>query len=216
MILISTPSDATAFAHFVDDAVLAAVRASVTRFPELLQRLPSIFPAEVLSSIDRLRAARSIPATIADVLKLDASCSRSHQTVDYPFLPLPHPLDFEWRFTSRTARSLLELAATLTPRHGDISLFGTPGLASEVFFQPMTQRLRFVAEDNLVTRRFDRPPTQNRRANVHNLFQWKVAEGKCRYYTSRSTLVSRFHATNAGGGGGRMPSGRLDMHEPTT
>ena len=154
MILASSlsVSDATAFRHFVDDTVLGTIRAGARRFPELLQRLPSIFPTEVLSSINRLSKARLISDTIADLLKLDAASVYEPQSGEYAFLSLPHPLDFEWRFTSRTSRSLLKLADTLTPAHGDISLFGTPGLAAEVFRQPMTQSVRFFAEDNLVTR----------------------------------------------------------------
>jgi hypothetical protein len=68
-------------------------------------------------------------------------------------LPLPHPLDFEWRFTPRASRDLLNIANDLTPPYADVLLFGTPGLAVEALSLPTNRRLSFLGEDNLVTRR---------------------------------------------------------------
>ncbi len=68
-------------------------------------------------------------------------------------LPLPHPLDYEWRFTPDAARSLLNRAADLTLAGGDLLLFGTPGLAVEALTLPIGRRLAFLAESNSITDR---------------------------------------------------------------
>jgi hypothetical protein len=66
---------------------------------------------------------------------------------------LPHPLDFEWRFTPDTSRDLLDAACALTTANSEILLFGTPGLAVEALSLPINRRLSFLGEDNVVSRR---------------------------------------------------------------
>ena len=44
-------------------------------------------------------------------------------------LPLPHPLDYEWRFDPRTRMMLAQRCKTLAGAHGPIALLGTPTLA---------------------------------------------------------------------------------------
>src|ERR1035438_2110752 len=45
-------------------------------------------------------------------------------------LVVPHPLDFDWRFTRRTVDFIWEAIGDLTRRQADVALLGTPSLAS--------------------------------------------------------------------------------------
>jgi hypothetical protein len=142
-----------AFRHFVDQSVLAAVTAGSTTFRTLLRQLPSVYPTELLSSLDRLSDIGAVdPAIIATV-----HCEAQTRPTALPgvrsLLPLPHPVDFEWRFSADSARNVLNAAADLTAVDGRVLLFGTPGVAVEALSLPPSRRLFFLGEDNLVTRR---------------------------------------------------------------
>jgi len=142
-----------AFARFVDGEVLRLLSMGATSFTNLLRRLPSVYPTELLSSIERLLARCAIPASLAERIRCEATQAGNDRPEGRSLLPLPHPLDFEWRFTFDAARDLLNLATELTPSDGDVLLFGTPGLAVEALSLPTSRRLSFLGEDNIVTRR---------------------------------------------------------------
>lgn len=141
------------FARFVESEVRAAFAADDVTFAALLSRVPSVYPTELLAAIDRLRAMREIEPSLADAIRQEASTRQPQRPVGRSLLPLPHPLDFEWRFTADASRDLLNLASDLTPADGDVLLFGTPGLAVEALSLPTRRRLSFLAEDNSVTQR---------------------------------------------------------------
>jgi hypothetical protein len=153
---MSTSSDTaatTTFARSIDALTLAGVHAGATGLADLLRRLPSIYPTEVLVSLDRLSDCGLIPAGIAIEMRQEAGRRVANPPEGRSLLPVPHPLDYEWRFTPDASRALLDLAADLTPQGGDVLLFGTPGLAVEALSLPIDRRLFFLAEDNVVTRR---------------------------------------------------------------
>jgi hypothetical protein len=106
-----------------------------------------------LASLDRLASRGTIPAAVACDARQQASRNGATAIEGRSLLPLPHPLDFEWRFTPDAARALLDRAAGLTPVGGDLLLFGTPGLAVEVLTLPIDRRVAFLAENNCVTDR---------------------------------------------------------------
>jgi hypothetical protein len=54
---------------------------------------------------------------------------RPQPTVRLPALPSPHPADFDWRFTERTA-NLLGRAVRKWAKHGRIAVFGAPTVYS--------------------------------------------------------------------------------------
>jgi hypothetical protein len=153
---MSTPADRVApaaFANSIDALTLGEVSAGPIGFGELLRRLPSIYPTEVLISLDRLARRGLIPARVASEIRHDAGRRVVNLPEGRSLLPLPHPLDYEWRFTSDTSRALLHVAGELTPRDGKVLLFGTPGLAVEALSLPIDRRVSFLSEDNAVTRR---------------------------------------------------------------
>lgn len=142
-----------AFARFVDAEVLSAISDGAMGFAEVLRRLPSVYPTELLASIDRLAVRHVISAPLAEMIRREAARPAIERPEGCSPLPLPHPLNFEWRFTPSASRDLLNLAMELTPADGDVLLFGTPGLALEALSLATSRRLSLLAEDNVVTRR---------------------------------------------------------------
>lgn len=124
-----------------------------TDFDSLIERLPSVYPAEVLLSVDRLATQGRVSHALAQSLRRQAAQPREAADVPGSMLPLPHPLDYEWRFSQRTSHQLLDMLADLTPFAGRALLFGTPGIAFEAMCLPVKCHLHFVGEDNVVSRR---------------------------------------------------------------
>ena len=93
-----------------------------------------------------------ISAQLAEAIRCEAARPNARPRGG-SLLPPPHPLDFEWRYTPDSSQDLLTLATDLTPPDGDVLLFGTPGLALEALSFPASQRMSFLAEDNVVTER---------------------------------------------------------------
>jgi hypothetical protein len=143
----------TAFAARIDAATRAAITEGATSFPVLLHRLPGVYPTELLASLDRLVTSEMIPPALVASINRQAAANGCGGVEGRSLLPLPHPLDFEWRFTPDAARSLLNRAADMTPTDGDVLLFGTPGLAVEALTLPISRRIAFLAENNSVTDR---------------------------------------------------------------
>jgi hypothetical protein len=153
MISRQKADDRVLFRALIDRSVLAAVGEAVTSLAGLLRYLPSVYPTELLASLARLGDCGAVNSAIVDKVRDQASTRPIEPPQGRSLLPLPHPLDFEWRFMPRASRDLLNIANDLTPLYADVLLFGTPGLAVEALSLPTNRRLSFLGEDNLVTRR---------------------------------------------------------------
>ena len=141
------------FSQRIDGLVLREAQRRGITFSDLMLRLPAIYPTEVVAALNRLTKAGHLPQVLAEQLEEQACCRVPRVSEARSLLPVPHPLDYEWRFTADTARALLNRANDLTAPDGDILLFGTPGVAAEALTLPIARRLAFLAEDNAVTRR---------------------------------------------------------------
>jgi hypothetical protein len=137
----------------VDTLARAAIAAGEISFSGLLKMLPSVYPTELLAAVGRLSARALIPVEFAALIHDQARTFRAEAGSKSSLLPLPHPLDFEWRFTPATSQKLINIAADLTAYGENILLFGTPGVALEALALPIDRRLSFQAEDNPVTHR---------------------------------------------------------------
>lgn len=142
-----------AFAAQVDVLTTAAVQEGATSFAALLRHLPGVYPTEVLASVGRLRERALLDPMTAALIIRQAADSCTVSVEGRSLLPLPHPLDYEWRFTPDAARALLDRAAALTNAGDDLLLFGTPGLAADALTLPVGRRISFLAENNSVTDR---------------------------------------------------------------
>lgn len=142
-----------AFSMKVDTWIADALAEGLVDYAGLLRRLPGVYPTELLASLDRLAAAGTIDTALPAAVRHEAKYGLASGAEGRSLLPLPHPLDFEWRFTADASRALLNQAADLTPAGGDVLLFGTPGLAAEALTLPIGRRLALVVEPNTVADR---------------------------------------------------------------
>lgn len=102
----------------------------------LFARLPGYWPPDVLAALDRLAAGTraTARATAAGVLARRLRTGTGDDP-DYGdqvrlMLPVPHPLDADWRFAAQARERLLERAAFAAP--GGCVLLGTPTLFAHV------------------------------------------------------------------------------------
>ncbi|WP_128956555.1 hypothetical protein [Bradyrhizobium zhanjiangense] len=198
--------DTASFMSQIDRLVLAEVQVGGS-FSELLQRLPSIYPTEVLASLNRLAEGGRVSAELCNYLHRDAERRPGRPPDGRCLLPLPHPLDYEWRFTPDSSRTLLNLASDLTPVGGDVLLFGTPGLAVEALALPINRRLTLLSEENIVTERLI---TLNRATGSPlSIAYCSAGFGERRRCNPRSAMVHGLHQTDARGGGRSVPNARL-------
>lgn len=153
MIASRRSASQAAFRVRVDAWIAEALADGVIDYAGLLRRLPGVYPTELLASLDRLAAKCSINPALPAAVRHQAKNCPASGAQGRTLLPLPHPLDFEWRFTADTSRALLNHAADLTRPGGDVLLFGTPGLAAEALTLPIGRRLALLAEPNSVTDR---------------------------------------------------------------
>lgn len=139
------------FERNVERWILKALRPGMT-FDQLLQALPSVYPTAVAQALKLLVAQEQL--TLGQVESLYGRREPgSNVAATAGLLPLPHPVNFEWRFTSESSRFLLQLASETVNSCAPVLLFGTPGVAAEALLAPVSQQVIFAGEDNAVTRR---------------------------------------------------------------
>ena len=107
-----------------------SIRSGVCSFEEVLDKLPGVYPTVVKKSIHRLGyddllsdfKTNQLGTSQNKVQNLFTSINNT--TLSH----IPHPLDYDWRFTNSTSLFLLDYSYTLS-RVGDlIALLGTPSL----------------------------------------------------------------------------------------
>jgi hypothetical protein len=140
-----------AFDQQVDAWTANAVRTGLSTFAELLAQLPGVYPSAALQALDRIQRDARIDASRVALFRRDAETSRAAPARAPDFLPLPHPLDFEWRFTPDSAEHVLTTAQALTRPGQSIVFFGTPRVAVEAITKTIDRPMTFIGEDNPVT-----------------------------------------------------------------
>ncbi len=140
-----------AFDAEVEQWITTALAQGPCSFADLLFRLPGVYPCTALKAIGRMRRNRHIDPVHAAALTLDASAAPNPATAPADVLPLPHPLDFEWRFAADSSKRMLSIAQLLTRPDDPILLFGTPGVATAAIATPLDRPVIFLGEDNAVS-----------------------------------------------------------------
>ena len=116
------------FERTVDLWVRNALAAGARTFPELLLRLPSVYPSEALAALKRVA---SDDLALSPVLK--SARARTEQNFGRfaeikSSLPEPHPLDYDWRFGREAISRLLRECEALSRPGNTVAMFGAPSL----------------------------------------------------------------------------------------
>ena len=141
------PADAT-FNQFVDRLSAQAAPACAS-FREFVLALPGVLPDEALASLMRIVGPKDAHVTR---LIADASRDSAPERLDQGRgLPLPHPLDSEFRFDEETAERLADMLIAATVPGDEILLVGTPSVAIALSATTADRKIRFVGPDDCVT-----------------------------------------------------------------
>ncbi len=149
------------FRSLVDYLVLNSIDSGMLDFSDLLISLPSIYPGTVLRSIDRLASAGNIRNQISQKIK-ESACSWKDQgrtrlisiTESLSRLPVPHPLDYEWRFGREAISHILDRGLNLTRPEDVIVLFGVPSVFWEAIREGYPRRLILFETNRSMTEFF--------------------------------------------------------------
>jgi hypothetical protein len=142
---VSVSAENRDFVDFVDGLAATLAPHSPT-FEALVAALPGVLPHEALAALRRMGGCH------AERLAEDAVTDRAGATIDQgALLPLPHPLDSEFRFDETTARILAEALVCSTRAGDEILLIGVPSVAVELGRMHVDRQIRFLGPDNIVT-----------------------------------------------------------------
>lgn len=140
-----TSSPTVGFTDFVDNLALQLVGHSPT-FESFVIAMPGVLPDEALASLHRMTGPQ------AERLAADAANDRAGSLIDQcAALPLPHPLDSEFRFDDTTAKILARGLIAATRPGDEILLIGVPTVAIELAAIAEDRTIRFLGPDNCVT-----------------------------------------------------------------
>jgi hypothetical protein len=124
--------DAVQAHRLVIDVLVADAAARYASFGDLLCHLPGVPPDEAASALGRLAALRVIDPEAAARLAPPTQSARTSgdDDVEDSVLPVPHPLDYDWRFSAGTAK-WLRSQCVQSSRPGDtVALLGVPTVMS--------------------------------------------------------------------------------------
>jgi hypothetical protein len=119
------------FRGWVERQALEAINSGINTYPTLLAELGSVYPAVLLAALERLACRGEIPASIAEAALAAARCRLdllAPPTQSLP-LPVPHPLDFDWRFSAAAVQFLME---EVRQWGGPLVCLGAPSLFRSV------------------------------------------------------------------------------------
>lgn len=148
-----TQTETQVFEDAVDRWVLDAIASGVDRFDRLVASLPGVYPSVALHSLQRLETAQKISAEVSTALV--KSAERMREPLNHSYhqvrLPVPHPLDYDWRFSDSAVQHLLNECAELTCRGDAIALLGTPSLLRMGSEQSYPRQLILLEANRTVT-----------------------------------------------------------------
>ena len=139
------------FERRVDQWLREQLIGNSANFHKAINNLPGVYPTAALASLKRLYNEGYVPSETYKTLEFQATKQQNTFEIN-PVFPLPHPINFEWRFTKQSSLNVLNI---IQAYRGDddlpIMYFGTPGVAFEALRQRNVEPAIFIGEDNAVT-----------------------------------------------------------------
>src|SRR4051794_1274693 len=117
-------TEAQSFGEIVDVWVQRALAHGVGTFDELLLSLPGVYPSTALHSLRRLAVIDSVASKIlAQIVTSENGRKSNTRPVPHEIsLPVPHPLDYDWRFSDEAIACLLTECKGLTEPGDSVAL----------------------------------------------------------------------------------------------
>lgn len=145
--MISHISADPAFELFVDGEVRrGAVKAA--DFRALVAGLPGIGPIEAMHALEGMRDDPAAAALLASAIHHELP----QRLPQGNYLPLPHPLDLEWRFSEACVQELLEMVIDSSRDDDAVLLLGVPTVAAAALDSDARRSFHVIGESNVVCR----------------------------------------------------------------
>jgi len=139
-------NEETAFAKNVQSWTKRIVDGGETDFRVLVGRLPGVDPSQVTDALTALDISWPNPV-YRDIIRQARSTPNLVAASDWgPFVP--HPLDFDWRFTRNTIEELSRTILAIA-RPERIALLGTPSLVSSLEIETPASTLCLIERNPL-------------------------------------------------------------------
>lgn len=147
---LSSSREAASFDYEVNlhRSIVSAIRNGVQDLWQLISVLPGYYPTSIRDAARRLAADSVIPPTILN--EAPPIGSTSEADLEVPGLSTPHPLDYDWRFTRKTAGELLTRLLTLTDPEGRVLLLGVPSVYVHAKNQRLNDRVILLDQNSPV------------------------------------------------------------------
>lgn len=121
------------YENSVDEWVFDSIKQGSKTFEELLLSLPSVYPTVVLDALRRLASSQRIDeqsiAGITGTIRETAPIHNPQRPASKRVqLPVPHPLDYDWRFSDEALGYLTHLCLSLTRSGDGVILLGVPSV----------------------------------------------------------------------------------------
>jgi hypothetical protein len=118
------------FDDAVDQWVLRAVNDGASTFRDILINLPGVYPAVASASVERLTKNGKFNVQFLAEIKneLSEEVAIHLNNIHRIHLPVPHPLDYDWRFSPTAIKLLLNKCINLTKPDDIVVLLGAPTL----------------------------------------------------------------------------------------
>lgn len=127
-------------------------------FGELIRALPGVYPSDTLESLLRLQRTGGLPERVVRRalagVGIPPACAQAEHS--FSDLPLPHPLDYDWRFRVSTQNRLLTDVASRTVPGDTIAFLGTPSLVAAAATCLDDRRIVLLENNRAVLARLER------------------------------------------------------------
>jgi len=104
-------------------------------FDSLVRALPGVYPSDVVRIVGNVMN-RSVRAK--------SSIAESPTSLKEDGWPVPHPLDYDWRFTDSTQGFLSQRIASFLPKYGSVTLLGAPTLFGRLLMSRPDARIQLA------------------------------------------------------------------------
>lgn len=145
----------------VDRWVRDAVAQGYTSLDQIIRALPGVYPSLVCDALRRI-AMPQPTAVRLDAIQETFWPSLTSEAPHPITLPVPHPLDYDWRFSDAAVAYLLNASSTLVAPGATIALLGAPSIMRAVIENPRPyQFLLLDANPAIIARLVQTAPAAN-------------------------------------------------------
>jgi hypothetical protein len=141
------------FTNLVDNWVLDAIAGGITAFDQLVTLLPGVYPSLALKSLQHLASLGLVSWQILSEAEKYVE-QRQQQVVNSYHkmkLPIPHPLDYDWRFSDSAVERLLDECLSYVHSDDTVTLLGVPSVLRLAIEREYPHQMILLDSNPLIT-----------------------------------------------------------------